>query len=213
MNKTPKIIMWVTIFLGIASIPLFLGFIPTQIEKLIIANEKYPLVGPLIVIGWRILSIIIPPLPGGLVSIALIPVFGWWRSFVYAAIAILIGTSLSFFLARRYREPFVKKFVPLKQLHEWQGKISERKQFWSFVAIRFTTGSIMDYISYIAGLSKISFRNFFLGTAVSLSSELVLYYIGERAYKYSAYAAIGAVVVFIGSYYLIKKFNFFKIKL
>lgn len=213
MNKTSRIAIWTTVILGIASIPLFLTWIPSQIEKIIPFTNDYPLVGPIVVIVWRILSIVIPPLPGGLVSIALIPVFGWWKSFIYAAIGILTGTSVAFALARRYREPFVKKFVPLQQLHHWQEKISEKRQFWTFVGIRFATGSIMDYISYIAGLSKITFKNFFLATSVSLTSELVLYYVGEKVYKASAYIAIGAVIFFALAYYLAKKFKFFKIKL
>lgn len=213
MNKTSKIIVWSTIILSILSVPLFLGFIPAKIKEIIEFTNNYPLVGPIILIVWRILAIVIPPLPGGLISIALIPVFGWWKSFIYTSIAVIIGSTIAFALARKYREPFVEKFVPLKQLHSWQEKISEKKQFWTFLGIRFATGSIMDYISYIAGLSKISYKNFILATCGALTSELILYYVGEKAYKFSAYFAIGLVVLFIGGYYVVKKFNFFKIKL
>ncbi len=213
MNKTSKIIVWSTIILSILSVPLFLGFIPSKISAIIEFTNQYPLVGPIILITWRILAIVIPPLPGGLISIALIPVFGWWKSFIYTSISVLVGSTIAFFLARRYREPFVKKFVPLKQLHEWQEKISEKKQFWAFLGIRFATGSIMDYISYIAGLSKISFKNFILATCGALTSELILYYVGEKAYKFSAYLTIGLVLLFVAGIYLIKKFNFFKTKL
>lgn len=213
MNKTSKILVWSTIVLSILSLPLFLGFIPAKISEIIEFTNQYPLVGPIILIVWRILAIVIPPIPGGLISIALIPVFGWWKSFIYTSIAVLIGSTIAFFLARKYREPFVKKFVPLKQLHSWQEKISEKRQFWAFLGTRFATGSIMDYISYIAGLSKISYKNFILATCCALTSELVLYYVGEKAYKYSVYGTIGLVILFIAGFYIIKKFKFFKIKL
>ncbi len=213
MNKSSKILVWSTIILSIATLPLFLGFVPAKISEIIEFTNQYPLVGPIILIIWRILAIIIPPLPGGLISIALIPVFGWFNTFIYTTISVVTGSTIAFYLARRYREPFVEKFVPLKQLHEWQEKISEKKQFWAFLGIRFATGSIMDYISYIAGLSKISFKNFILATTISLSSDALLYYIGEKAYKYSAYLAIGLVFFFVAGFYIIKKFKFFKIKL
>lgn len=213
MNKSSKIIIWTTITLSILSIPLLLFWLPNQIDKVVELSLKYPVFIPFLLVFWRFLSIVIPPLPGGLVSLAFIPVFGWWQSFVYSSIGVLIGTSTAFFLARRFREPFVKRFVPLQQLHAWQEKISDKTQFFAFVGIRFTTGSVMDYISYIAGLSKMSYKIYFGATALNLFSDLVLFYIGGKAYEYSAYLAMTAVVLFALLYYLNSKFKFFKIKL
>lgn len=212
MSKRSKFITVSTIVLAILSVPAFLLWVPTKINAIVEFTKAYPILAPVLLILWRILAIVIPPIPGGLLSIALIPVFGWWQSFLYSAIGVLVGTSIAFLLARKYQEPFVKKFVPLQQLHEWQDKISQRTQFFTFLGIRLTTGSVSDYISYIAGLSKIKFRYFFLATLISLWSDLVIFYIGGKAYQASAYLAISLTLIFVAAAYLNSKFKFFKLK-
>lgn len=212
MNKSSKFIIWSTIILSVLSVPAALIFLPQYVGVLTDFAKRYPVLAPAILVLWRMLAIVVPPIPGGLISISLIPVFGWFHTFIYTSIGVLVGTSICFFLARKFREPFVKRFVPLRQLHEWQDKISERTQFVSFLGIRLTTGSVMDYISYVAGLSKMRFRIFFTATLISLGSDAVLYYLGGRAFEVSAYLAIGLVVLFGLFYYVAKKLSFFKIK-
>jgi len=68
----------------------------------------------------------------------------------------------------------------------------------------------MDYISYVAGLSKLSFKIYFGATLFSLSFDLVIYYLGGKVFEVSAYLAIGLVIFFGIFFYLAKKFNFFK---
>ena len=138
-------------------------WIPPRADAFIAFSEAHRFIGPVLVILWSILAIVVPPIPGGIISFALIPVFGWFWSFVYATIGLLIGTSIAFWLARRFREPLAQRFVPLQELHQWEQRFSQRMEFFAFLGIRFTTGPIMDFISYAAGLSSISFRKFFFG--------------------------------------------------
>lgn len=199
MDKNSKVIALITILLTLVVIFSVTSYLSPRLDFIIQFSRDYPLIGPVVIILWRILAIVIPPLPGGIVSLALIPVFGWFPSFVYGTVGLLIGATISFFLARKFREPLVKKFVPLQQLHKWQGKLSDRTEFLTFLVIRLTTEPILDFISYIAGLSKISFIKFFIATFIILLPNALTYYLGETIYKsiYQENFYLAAVLILI----------------
>lgn len=180
----------------------------------ILNNNHY--LGPVILILWRIIGIIVPAIPAGIVSFAAVPIFGWFATYIYTLSGIMIGTSISFFLARKFREPLVGKFVPLARLHKLEGELSERKRFMAIVAIRLFTVPVMDFSSYAAGLTRISFPKFFLATALASIPDIAIFYFGERLYQTffgrSVIIAV-AILFFLGAgYFIIKRFVFDKNK-
>src|SRR3989344_677624 len=142
--------------------------------------EKNPFVGPLLLVIWRVVGIIFPAIPAGVVSFAAVPIFGWLKTYLYTLTGIMIGTSISFFLARKFREPLVKRFVPLKRIHEIEDKLTKRQEFLAIIGIRLFTVPVMDFSSYAAGLSKISFPKFFLATLIASIPDIAIFYFGEQ---------------------------------
>jgi uncharacterized membrane protein YdjX (TVP38/TMEM64 family) len=207
--KKSEITKYLTLLSPLALIILLYIWVPQNIAQLEKLFTNTGILGPVLLILWRILGMIIPPIPGGIVSLALIPVIGWFASFVYASIGILIGCSIAFFLARKYREPLVKKFVTLQMIHQWEGRMSEKTEFWTFVGIRFATGPVMDFMSYIAGLSNISFRKFFIASLISLAPDAVYYYLGDRLYSHNPYLGAVSFLLFVVLIYVGEKTKFF----
>lgn len=214
MHKHINIAALLTFSLSLVSVILLIAFVPQNLETISAFAHKNWLLGALLIILWRILSIVVPPIPGAIVSFALIPIYGWFLSYVFASIGIILGTSIAFFLARKYREPFVKRFIPLQQLHMWEGKLSGKTEFFAFLGIRFATGSILDFISYVAGLSKISYPKFLLATCIAMLPDALLYYLGEELYsqfsKQSSYFGIVVLIIIAGAYFVIRKKGLFK---
>lgn len=208
MFKRSKFIATLTIIFSILGIGFLILWITPNIDIVTRTFSQHKILGPFFLIFWRILAIVIPPIPGGFVGYALLPVFGWKLSFVYNSLGVLIGTSTAFWLARLFREPLVKKFIPLQKLHEWEGKLSNKKEFLAFLGIRLSTSPVLDFISYVAGLSKISFGNFFLATLVSILPEVLIYYVGDKAYKISVYFGVALVIIFLIFFYVFKKKEF-----
>lgn len=212
MSKQLKFITTLTISLSVTLIILVTLFVIPNTNSIIEFSVKNPLLGPIIVILWRILAIAIPPIPGSAISLALIPVFGWWQSFLYATIGILIGTTVAFWLGRIFREPLVKRFVPLQQLHLWQSKLTPRTEFFVFLGIILATAPVTDFMSYIAGVSKITFQKFIAAIFVSLLPNLVIYYFGELAFKINVYFGAAYILLYLIVFYVLKKRDFFKSK-
>ncbi|MEK7571528.1 MAG: VTT domain-containing protein [Patescibacteria group bacterium] len=189
-----------TLVLGAVGVLILLFVIPSYEKEITTFSLEHPLLAPLIIIVLRMIAIIIPPIPGGVVSFALIPILGWFWSYIYAMIGITLGAIIAFFIARKFREPVVSKFVPLQQLHTWEGKLSKRTEFLAFLGIRMTTGPIMDFISYVAGLSKISFGKFLLATLIAEIPSAPVYFLGGEMYKQvshenGVYVGIGFLVL------------------
>lgn len=171
------------VVMTILSIIVFISLLGPYQKQLVAFSVAHPVLAPIILILWRFVGVVIPPLPGGLLAYALIPVLGWFLTFLYSTVGLLAGACLSFYIARKYREPVVKHFVPLQSLQKWESKLSEETELWGFLLIRMTTGPIMDFISYLAGLSKISFKKFFIATLLSLLPSGASYYLGEKTYR------------------------------
>lgn len=217
MKRGPNFIAFLTLALTGISLTAFVLLLPSNLDQIISWAEKNPLLAPLILILWRTLAIIIPPLPGGVVSFALLPAFGWFWSFIFATTGMLLGTSIAFFIARRYREPLISRFVPLQELSQWERKLSDKTEFLGFLVLRFTTGPVMDFISYLAGLSKLSYRKFFLATAISLLPDILLFYLGDElyrtVYKENPYWTLTTLAMFLIVAYVLYKSRFFQKKM
>ena len=208
---------WVTVVLTLVTVIALLIIIPAHEKELTAFAIAHPFLAPFMIILFRMIAMIIPPIPGGILSFALIPVIGWFWSYVYAVIGMTLGASIAFFIARRFREPVVAKFVPFQQLESWEKKLSHKTEFFTFLLIRLTTGPIMDFISYIAGLTKISFKKFLLATVIAELPSAFVYYLGGEVYKKvteqnSTYVGVGFILILAVLYYSFKDHEMFQKK-
>ncbi|MEK7521717.1 MAG: VTT domain-containing protein [Patescibacteria group bacterium] len=203
-SKSFLTIATTTATLSLLGLALLLLWFPNNIEALKNFAQKYPFVAPVVIVLWRTLSTVVPPIPGGVISLALLPILGWFQSFIFASIGVLTGTSIAFLLARKYRHKVARKFVPIKQLQEWEGRFNEKTKFFAFLGLRLLTAPVFDFVSYVAGLSKISFKTFFFANALALLPDALFFYVGEELYKRSAFIAVFAILGALMLFYSIK---------
>jgi len=191
---------------------ILLVFNPTYTDTLVKFTSEHKFYGPMFLILWRILGIIVPAIPAGVVSFAVVPLFGWQLTYVYTLIGIVMGTSTSFWLARRFREPLVARFLPLQKIHKLEDSLSHKKRFAAIVALRLFTVPVMDFSSYIAGLTKISFAKFFFATIIASIPDIGIFYFGEELYKrvFGKSIAIGVGMLFFiaVSYFLFRRYKY-----
>ena len=160
-------------------------------EILVSMLNNNPVLAPLIFILLRPLSSIIPPIPGAIFDIAGLLAFGWVWGFIYGEAGIMLGAMIAFWLARYFREPVVRKITSLEKIETWEATLSEKKKFWGMVALRLCTNSLFDYISYAAGLTRMSSWKFFLSSLIgSIPGLFLFYYFGGLLYQNSIYYAV-----------------------
>lgn len=216
MPKRIQILIFIAVILITTIFAIIYLFSKDFSGNLIQIIQANPYLGPILLVLWRIIGIIIPAIPAGIVSFAAVPIFGWFWTYIYTVIGILMGTSISFFLARKFREPLVSKFVPLAKLHKLEGELSERKRFMAIVILRLFTVPVMDFSSYAAGLTRISFPKFFLATLIASIPDVAIFYFGEKLYQTffgrSVIIAVGALFFLSAGYFIVKRFVFDKEK-
>ena len=147
----------------------------------------------------RAIAIIIPPIPGIIVDLPGTIYFGWPLGFIYGEIGIMLGATVSFFIAKKFREPLVKKFVSLQKIHTWEDKLSENDKFWTLFSIRLVANPLFfDVISYAAGLTKIRFSRFFIATFFSnIPYMFLIYYFGEISFNMGIYYFISFILALL----------------
>ncbi|MDP3881098.1 MAG: VTT domain-containing protein [bacterium] len=158
--------------------------------------KLYPVFAPIIIILLRFSTAVLAPLPGLPISFASIAVLPWWEAWVYNFIGMELGLVAAFFIARKFREPAVRHFAPLEKVHAWQEKISHRKQFWGFAGLRFGTIYVCDFVSYAAGLSRLSFSSFLIITLmIDIPLSLIFFFFGGIALRYGVYIFVGFILL------------------
>lgn len=160
---------------------------------------EYPILAPSIFILIRMLPLIIPPIPGLVIDVIGVAVFGWFWGFIYAEIAIVTASMICFYIGRIFREPLLKKFIAIEKIHALEDQFTEKEKFWTLVGIRFVSAPVFDTVNYVAGLTKIKpITYFFTSIIVTAPIGFVIYYFGEYVLRGPVIimtSVIGALII------------------
>jgi uncharacterized membrane protein YdjX (TVP38/TMEM64 family) len=109
--------------------------------------------GPLGLIAFNALQVVVAPIPGYPIQIAAGYLFGWWRGSLYATVGMILGGLLAMTLARVYGRPLVERVVGVSRLERW-----EQVAHLNSLAVWFVLmlGPLGDAPYYIAGLTRLS---------------------------------------------------------
>lgn len=126
---------------------------------------------PFIIMLLRLFCIVVPVFPGTPYAILAGALYGFAQGLLIIAIADFLACSINFFIARRYGREVVQRLVGKRFM--------DKLDFWSkkYLGGNFflLTGAMMsiffDYISYGAGLCRVSWQRF--SSALGLSIVLV----------------------------------------
>jgi uncharacterized membrane protein YdjX (TVP38/TMEM64 family) len=107
-----------------------------------------------------IIEVIVAPIPGGAVGYLGAARFGFWQAWPLLYIGNVVGTTIVFFLARRFGTPLFEENVPQKTRARYD-RILERHPVLLWLV--YTVPLIpVDVLSILAGLSSLSARRFLL---------------------------------------------------
>ena len=117
--------------------------------------------GILVIILLRLISIIIPILPGTYCLLISGYLFGLVNGLLISCIADLIACSLSFSISRLYGRKLIQKIMPKRLLNKFE-LLSKNYLERNFFLL---TGCLMtgwfDFVSYGVGLTKLKWKTFF----------------------------------------------------
>ncbi len=133
--------------------------------------------GPGAPIGFifiQIIQTVIPIIPGALTIPMGSIIFGMGYGFFLNFTGIIIGSVINFWLARRFGRPLVELLVNKNQFNKYIRWLDDSQRFDKlFTFGMFFPFSPADLLCYLAGLSRISFKKYFL--ILSLGKPLTLF--------------------------------------
>ena len=124
--------------------------------------------GILVIVLLRLISIIIPILPGTYCLLISGYLFGLVNGLLISCIADLIACSLSFSISRVYGRKLIQKIMPKRLLNKFE-LLSKNYLERNFFLL---TGCLMtgwfDFVSYGVGLTKLKWKTFFSALFLSV---------------------------------------------
>lgn len=175
----------ILIFLSvlIATILLYFWFVnSTYFDPVNDWIRENVLLALLILTGIKIIGIIWPPIPGGVLTLGSIEFLGWELAYGADIVGSLIGCTLAYWIGQRYGYPFLYKIFDQSSIDKIQSvKIKKQRELESMIVLNMTGGTIIEVIAYGAGLLKITYWKFFVARVVShLITGLPLYFFIDR---------------------------------
>jgi len=116
----------------------------------------------------KIAGIVWPPINGGLLTLGAIPVVGWLPAYLADLTGSTIGSSIAFFIARKWGLDFMRKIFDASTIARVQRvKIRPNREFEAVFVSRLLGGTLLELLSYGAGLIGIRFKNYLPASILS----------------------------------------------
>ncbi len=156
-----------------------------------------------------ILEVVLAPIPPLVLYVVGGLIFGAFFGGILTLIGNITGAIIDFFLAKRYGRGIVEKKVSSKIRKKFDN-FSDKYGGFAIFLLRVNPLTTTDLVSYLAGLSKIKFWKFVVGTAAGLIPMIFIQtYFGDVFVKgsgiLSALVFILSILYFIFFVYLVVK--------
>src|SRR3989338_10359117 len=151
--------------------------------------------GYFIVIGYTVLSHVFAPLAGTPGVLLGVTIYGIKTGMFLLYIASLISATINFWISKKFGRKLVTKLVGEKSMKEVDEFTSvEGKQV--LIISRLFGFPIFEFISYAAGLTNISFKDYFIITAIaSIFTNVATYLV----FKNINFQSETGIMIWIGS--------------
>ena len=169
--------------------------------------HQYGVVGPLILFIILTLQVFLAVIPGHAFIVAGGYIYGLFLGAMITQISTVIASQLAFLLARKYGRPLVDRVAPANITEHWN-RLAQTQGglffFFSFILPIFPN----DLMCFIAGMSAISPRKFFLANFLGrLPCAIFVTLIGSHGFELPLYFWILTVLVMIVLCVLWKKIS------
>ena len=184
----------------------YLSYINAESIKMYI--QSYGELSVLIFLLIYMLRPIVFVIPASLMSIIAGNIFNYYVAVLLSMIGCFGSATIAFFLARFLGRSFVDKYLKGKALK--LNKNIEKYGFKIMAMMRLCFVFPYDPLSYSAGLTKIKYRDFILGTLIGVFPEIIAYSLMGKhlGSPFSLKFIVPVIIIFIVAFisiYIYKK--------
>ncbi len=124
--------------------------------------------GVILIIALRLISIIIPILPGTYCLLISGYLFGLVNGLIISCISDLIACSMSFNISKLYGRRLIQKIMPKRYFIKFESLSINYLERNFFLLTGFLMTGWFDFVSYGVGLTKLRWRTFFSSLLLSV---------------------------------------------
>jgi uncharacterized membrane protein YdjX (TVP38/TMEM64 family) len=128
---------------------------------------------PLVFVALQILQVVLAPIPGQVTGFASGYLFGAFWGSVYSLLGIAIGSTLAFWLSRRYGRPFVEGVVDDDALARFD-TVAARAGLPGLFVVFLVPGLPDDVVCFVGGLTDIDLHKLVAVAVVGRAPAFVL---------------------------------------
>ena len=147
----------------------------TEVKQFI---SSYGVYAAVISFALMVLQSIVAPLPAFVLTFANANLFGWWQGAILSWSSAMAGAAVCFYIARILGRDVAERLTSktgLKQIDNFFEKYGNN----TILICRLLPFVSFDYVSYAAGLTAMSFWDFFIATGIGqLPATIVYSYVG-----------------------------------
>lgn len=171
-------------------------------EKFRVFLLSYGNISVLIFILFQILQVVIAVIPGEFMQLAGGYIYGPFLGSLYSSFGILLGSVIVFYTVRIFGFTIIKLFVSEQDLQKFDFLLNNEKSEIAMFVLFIIPGLPKDILTYIAGLTPIKPRKFFIITTIArFPSLFVSSYVGSslqgKQYTEAIVISVLAVVILI----------------
>ncbi|MGN1128324.1 MAG: TVP38/TMEM64 family protein [Candidatus Flemingiibacterium sp.] len=206
MKKWMKIALLILVCVGVIALCVFMiPFVfslrePENQQRLESFIKELGALGVLMMLFLQVLQIIVAVIPGEPLELLMGLMYGTWAGLALTLAGILIGTTIVFFLVKKYGEPFASRFVDIKSFEKLKFLRDPVRRDSLIFILFLIPGTPKDVLTYFAPLTGIKFSRFLPLAVLAripsvISSTLVGATVGDGKLWQSAliFAATGLV--------------------
>ena len=157
--------------------------------------QQFPVAAPIIFVLVRATALIIPPIPGIVIDSVGIALFKWQFGFAYSWIGLVLGSMVSFWIARHFKNPLVRRFPSLQKFSAIEHSLNSRQEMATLIAMRVFSNPLLDYLNFALGFTQVSATKFFITAVIGyFPYALVIYIFGDQVVKRASIQVIGIAV-------------------
>lgn len=135
--------------------------------------DSYGIGGRLIFIGMVVLQVVVALIPGEPIELAAGYAFGFIEGSLLTLAGFLIGSWLVFILVRRFGVKLVEVFFSADKIREFAFLKNPKKTKIIAFLLMLIPGTPKDFLSYFAGLTQLTLRQWLLIVAVGRLPSLI----------------------------------------
>ena len=151
----------------------------------------------LLIIGIQVIQVVVFVLPGQPIQFAASYMFGVGRGYLLSVIGAVIGTTISFYLAKLLGSEAMHLFFDEEKIKDYQRRLNSGRGLLITFFIYLIPGVPKDLVSYAAGISEMRFRPFLLAATIGRSPAMLGSLLVGHFFVKENYTAIIILIVII----------------